>query len=99
MAYFNTNGATGQTLIRFRKKADSQDERILSFFERETHKAWSPHEVWKALYTESTPLTSVRARISTMVKSGVLQYTGRMVTSMYGRPERLYTISYKKELL
>lgn len=97
MAYFNTNVATGQTLLKFRKKADAQEERILSFFEKENDKEWSPHEVWKILYTESTPITSVRARISVMAKIGILKYTGKMVTSPYGRPERLYTIGYKTQ--
>lgn len=88
-AYHNTVKITDKKELKAReKRAKSQEQEILSLFQR-TQKAFGPSQVWQR-YRDRWPLTSVRARISTLTKRGRLRMTGQKRKGYYGDPENVW---------
>jgi len=70
--FHNTVNLEGEQLAKAEDSAKNQDEIILKFFEKNI--GWfTPYQVWKAIFTERPPLTSIRRSITTLTKNGKLQ--------------------------
>lgn len=83
--YYNTTPLTGKDLQAATGLSKAQDERILDFFKLNPSKRFSPEQIWRNLFTEATPLQSIRRSITTLEKGLFLYKTGWMVQGMYGR--------------
>jgi hypothetical protein len=94
-SFYNTTGETGRTLDPFAHKATDQETEVLAYFVRyrHHHAGFTPSEVWRAIYGELTPLTSVRRAISNLTARGALLKTERKRLSGYGRPEHVWTLA------
>lgn len=71
------------------KRAKGQEEKIFSFFCEHSRQSFTPSQVWLS-FGQCWPLTSVRARISTLTKNGFLTMTGERRTGYYGDPENCW---------
>jgi len=85
--YYNTNKESGETLLKSRDKARSQEKEIVRILEKwiKNGRGWSvaPHEL--LLYFDNVPLTSIRRAITNLEKDGKLEKTDRMVKGTYGK--------------
>lgn len=86
MTYFNTTHLTGFALKESRRKANTQEDRILTFFEKNFDKAFSPEDIQTYCMMANRPLTSVRRAISNLTKDGYLRKTSHMKIGNYGKP-------------
>ena len=89
--YYNTTKEKGEQLSIFKSKTKKQDDQILEFFKDNPMVEFGASQVWKALFFNSAPITSVRRSISDMVNcdNSQLEYTGRKRKGMFGRNESL----------
>jgi hypothetical protein len=85
MNYHNTTNEGGEQLEAFKEKAKTQDQEVLRFIKDQF--VCSPSYVWKMLYHQSVPLTSVRRAITNLTKEGKLMKTQSKAVGPYGRPE------------
>ena len=92
MSYFNTTNEKGEQLKLYQEKAKSQDERILTYFKVSPKICWSPSQVWRWLFKESVPLTSVRRSITNLTSEGYLIQTEETREGIYGRKERTWKL-------
>jgi hypothetical protein len=83
--YYNTNNECGGELSASKERALRQQNRILSFFQTFPEDRFTPEDVWKALYTEDTPITSIRRAITNLTSSGNIIKTDHMKVSSYGK--------------
>lgn len=92
--YHNSTESTGPELREYRLKTQKQDEAVLAFFRNGG--AYTPSEVWRRLFAESVPLTSVRRAMTNLTDRGLLVKTGRQRQGIYGRPEFIWTRPYQQ---
>lgn len=84
-SYHNTTNSSGQTLLIFEEKAQTQEEIILQFFK--AYKSdYTPDEVMRFLNFENTPITSIRRAITNLTKKGELIKTSIQRMGSYGKP-------------
>jgi len=83
--YYNTNKECGEELDTSKERALRQQNRILSYFQTFPQDSFTPEDVWKVIYADNTPLTSVRRAITNLTSAGRLIKTGNMKTSSYGK--------------
>jgi hypothetical protein len=98
--FHNTTNETGVQLEAFTKKAQTQDEVVLTFFKNHLNHDFSPSKLYEYLIKHSlidntTPLTSIRRALTNLTVAGKLTKTNRTVISRYGRSE--YVWQLKKE--
>lgn len=86
MSYYNTNELKGFNLKEANRKANSQEDRILGFFEKNKNKQYSPEEIQTYCQMITKPLTSVRRAMSNLTKEGYLRKTKEMKPGNYGKP-------------
>jgi len=86
-SYHNTTDSSGQTLIEYNQKAQSQEEKILQFFQEHALAEYSPSEVHEYTYSRNTPLTSIRRAISNLTRQGFLVKTTAQTKGYYGKLE------------
>ena len=86
MSYYNTNKLKGFDLKEANRKANTQEDRILGFFERNKNKRYSPEEIQPYCQMLTKPLTSVRRAMSNLTKEGYLRKTKEMKQGKYGKP-------------
>ncbi len=91
--YHNTTEQSGPLLRDYQDKANTQEHRILDFFEAYKAGAFSPSEVWQHVFQRSVPITSVRRGISELTDMGKLSKTDKQVKGEYGRPEYKWTLA------
>jgi hypothetical protein len=91
-SYHNTTRSSGAELSEYERKALSQDELILDYFQRFPDIAWSPSQVRRHLNLRS-PLTSTRRAITNLTTVGLLIKTPAQITGPYGRPEYLWKLA------
>lgn len=75
MTYFNTNGLSGRELEDANDKTLFQRDYILKIFKEFPRVSFTPFEVkvkLRSLYSKRYPITSIRARMSTLTKEGLL---------------------------
>ncbi len=92
MSYYNTTREKGEQLKANWKKAESQDEIIMKYFE-EYSKA-TPSEVWTYMSRRDNKilLTSVRRSITNLTESNILFKTQEKRKGIYGRNEYIWAL-------
>lgn len=91
--YHQTTSLTASQKSEYVKKAVSQADKILDWFKKNPDAMKGPSEIHKILFTERTPEKSVRARMTTLSKKGLLRKTDLQVEGEYGRPEHLWRLN------
>lgn len=90
--FYNTTSETEPELSDYRGKTTCQDAAIIRYFERLNGNPASPSQVWKALFSEKTPITSVRRSLTTLTEAGILEKTTWTTGGYFGRPEHLWRL-------
>ena len=93
MSYYNTTNQKGTELKSNQEKAKTQDELILEFFKKSPEKHLSPTDLWRRLFQDRCPLTSVRRSFNTLTNDGYIKKTGYTKHGMYGRKEYCWMLS------
>jgi predicted ArsR family transcriptional regulator len=91
MSYYNTTNVNGQDLRDYRARAKSQEELILVHFQTRGGE-WSPSQILQRVFTDGTPITSVRRAMTNLTDQGYLFKTGHKCRGMFGRPEYLWRL-------
>ena len=92
-SYYNTNNLTGFDLKEANRKASTQEDRILHFFERNRGNRYSPEEIQTYCQMVTHPLTSVRRAITNLTSDGYLRKTKNMKPGVYGKPVHTWEFS------
>lgn len=92
--FYNTINLQGIDLKNAHEKELKQKEKVLQFFEINKDQKLTPVEVHKALFTDETPLTSIRRAITDLTKEGVLMQTSLQKQGSYGKLN--YCWQYRK---
>ena len=92
MTYHNTTESTGDELRHYRERARTQDEQVLSWFTVYEQEA-TPSEIWRVVFNESVPLTSVRRSLTNLTNNGDLEKTSEQRKGPYGRPEFVWRLA------
>lgn len=90
--YYNTNKESGQTLKESNRKADSQEETILKYFEKFPTSLFTADLVAKGTGL-NCPITSIRRSISNLKGEGKLVKTDIMALGSYGKLTHCYTLN------
>ena len=88
--FVNTVAEEGEQLTKSKKKAITQQDKILAFFRKNSPMAFTPNDVRIAVFTANdfdkvTPLTSVRRGITQLTNAGYLIKTDDMRRGIYGK--------------
>ena len=83
MPYFNTTQLNGSDLDHARRKAKTQEDRVLAFFNLRPAYLYTPFEVQEKVMP-GVPITSVRRAITNLEKAGHLIKTRVMGAGKYG---------------
>ena len=70
-SYFNTTQETAEQVVIFSEKNEKQDDKVLAIAKR--LKEFGASNIYKQYSDASTPLTSIRRSINTLLKTGFLQ--------------------------
>ncbi len=93
MSYHVTTDISAVKIDLFTQAATKQEDKVLAFFAANPAQAFSPSQVWKALFSEATPLQSVRRAITDLTADGKLVKINNATTAgVYGHPEHLWRI-------
>ena len=92
-SYYNTPGTSGQELAKRERKAKSQEELILDWFERLPGMCYAPSEVQKRLGLMAVPITSIRRAMTNLTKRRRLRKTAQQVTGPYQHAEHTWTLN------
>jgi hypothetical protein len=95
--FHNTTNETGIQLEAFTKKAQTQDEVVLTFFQKHLNHDFSPSKLYEYLIRynlidNATPLTSIRRALTNLTVAGKLTKTNKTVISRYGRSEYVWQL-------
>jgi hypothetical protein len=90
--FYNTNKETGSVLEASQKKTETQEDRILAFFQDNVGAAFGPSRIALYVFGNSVPLTSIRRAITDLTTSGLLVKTGVMIDGRYGKQEHTWTL-------
>ena len=95
--YYNTTNEKGDKLISNLKKAKNQKEIVLSKFQLNWNKEFTPetmeHELKSEnLINENTPLTSIRRAFSDLKKEGYITKTDQKHIGHFGRMTYLWKL-------
>jgi len=93
MSYYNTNELKGFDLKEARRKASTQEDRILTFFEKNKGNRYSPEDIQTYCQMANRPLTSVRRAVTNLTKDGYLRKTKTMKPGMYGKQVHTWEFS------
>lgn len=86
MVYFNTNHETGVTLAKSRRNAETQENKILSWFKSNPSKEASPEHILDAVFDNvNVPVTSIRRAMTNLSNKDMLVKTDKMVKGSYGK--------------
>lgn len=90
--YYNTLNETGQRLLNFRQSAEAQATIVLAYFEDRPGQYLTPSDVWvgTGLEAKGAPIHSVRARITSLEKSGKLVKSPQTRIGGWGRAEHCW---------
>jgi hypothetical protein len=95
--YYNTTNEKGDKLISNLKKAKNQKEIVLSKFQRNWNKEYTPEIMEYELKNEdlinqNTPLTSIRRAFSDLKKEGYITKTDQKHIGHFGRMTYLWKL-------
>ena len=91
--YYNTNQLTGEQLLDAIHNAKSQQEKILVYFQGYPDRRFAPHQIKAAIFSEQTPLTSIRRAITNLEQDKFLTKTGRMIEGDFGAPVHTWCLN------
>jgi len=91
--YYNTTNLVNAELFAAIDAAKIQNDRVMLIY-KVKNRPMSASEVWQIYKTwfNNAPLTSIRRSISTLVKSGKINYTSETKIGLYGRAERIWSL-------
>lgn len=90
--FYNTINASGQTLIEFEAKAESQKDHILALFERNPKTEFTPFDVCSLFEDKKWPITSVRRAMNDLTKEGHLVKLDVLKEERLGAPNHLWVL-------
>lgn len=90
--YHNTTEATGNELKAYRRKAHTQDQKLLDWFTAYEQEA-TPSKLWGLVFNKAVPLTSVRRALTNLTNDGHLEKTDMQKSGIYGRPEGVWRLA------
>lgn len=96
--FFNTIHQSGTDLLQSEKKAKSQDETIVAFFERHPSLELTPFEVQENLKWYNVPITSIRRSLNTLTNKGRLIKTDKKAKGIYGMDNYKWRYNFKTTL-
>lgn len=82
--YYNTTHEADT--LKYKVKADKQDDQIIEFFRKHWQGSFTPCDIWSKVFTPQTPITSVRRSITNLENAGMLKKTEIKRDGLYGRP-------------
>ena len=94
--FYNTINASGQILIEFEAKAESQKEHILALFERNPKTEFTPFDVCSLFEDKNWPITSIRRAISDLTDEGHLVKLNVLKDEKYGKPNHVWVLMKKQ---
>lgn len=95
MSYFNTNSLTGEQLKLFRKKAGTQEDRILEFLTSHPYHWFTPESLRLLIFEQHTPITSIRRALTCLEHKGkIIRSDKANALGEYGHP--VHTYCYKE---
>jgi hypothetical protein len=92
--YYNTNRLTGSALLEAIHAAKSQQEKILLWFQAMPGRRMAPHQIRATLFSEQTPLTSIRRAMTNLEQDGFLTKTKFMIDGDFGKPVHTWELNY-----
>lgn len=93
LGFFNTTRERGERLKSSQKKANRQEVLIMGFFRDHPTQACSPDYVYKSVFDENTPLTSIRRAMTSLTKQELLRKTDLQVPGPYGKLTYTWTLA------
>ena len=97
VSYYNTNKLKGFDQKEANRKASTQEDRILHFFERNKGNRYSPEEIQTYCQMATRPLTSVRRAITNLTNDGYLRKTNDMKLGIYKKPVHTWEFSHGED--
>jgi hypothetical protein len=91
--YYNTNRLAGEQLLKAIHAAKSQEEKISLYFSGYPGRRFAPHQIKAAIFSEATPLTSIRRAITNLEQSNFLFKTDRMIEGDFGSPVHTWRLN------
>tara|TARA_R110000782_G_scaffold166254_1_gene258173 strand:+ start:173 stop:475 length:303 start_codon:yes stop_codon:yes gene_type:complete len=90
MSYYNTNQEEGFELLQSKKKAQTQEEVILTLFNKKVFLSPSPDDVRDVCNTY--PITSVRRALTNLTDKGLLVKTDRFKMGKLGKKTHTWSL-------
>ena len=91
--FYNTNKTMGQELSEVKSTAQKQQQNIIQFFNMNPERAFTPSDIHRKIFTNKTPITSVRRAITNLTDAGRLFKTNLTRRGPYGRKEHLWALT------
>ena len=99
--FHNTTNESGIRLQGYEQQAETQDQKVASFFELNPGEIWTPWEIQSIVFKVHTPITSVRRSMNTLARAGILDKTEHLKeTGSYGRRSYCWRLneSYRESM-
>lgn len=95
--FHNSISESGQTLLDFEAKAQSQQQTILEFMRTHSRQGFTAFDVWRALFSDTrVPVTSCRRVLSNLRDAGLIIKTDRKVLETYGKVNYVFIFNSNK---
>ena len=91
-SFYNTIELNGSDLDRAKKRADTQESKVLAFFNLRPAYLYTPFEVQEKVMP-GVPITSVRRAITNLEKAGHLRKTKVRGVGKYGVPNYCWQLA------
>jgi len=96
--YFNTVREVGAQLDFYKDLAGKQDEVVFNFFKSNPRQGFLAEDVYKALYDERTPCSSIKRSCTVLMKQNKLIKTNHKALSSFGRLSHKYIFQPNEKL-
>ena len=96
--YHNTTESTGEELKTYRKKALTQEQKILEYLKQDPYRPITPSAAWRWIFKGekgNTPIGSVRRALTELTNDGHLVKTTAQTKGPYNRPEFIWRLADK----
>lgn len=96
--FYNTIGATGQQLRKFKRQAESQETKVLTFLKSYPNDSFTKHEIKINLVKlgrihERTPESSINRALSNLMNDGKVIKLGKKRIGEFDKPNHLWTVN------
>ena len=92
--YYNTNKLAADDFLAAIASAKSQQEKILIYFQSNPGRRFAPHQIKAAIFSDHTPITSIRRAITNLEKDGFLTKTDHMISGDFGSPVHTWELKH-----